>query len=100
MRLSSTTPSIVVEATRTNLVGNVRRTNSRRIYGGVSLSAPNKAVHVDTASPEADAVAQALRAVINTVPPLTPVRFECEGRPHRAVALPGAATQDVGVCGL
>jgi len=66
----------------------------------VSLSAPNKAVHDDIASPEADAVAQALRAVINAVPPLTPVRFESEGRPHRAVALPSEETQDVGICEL
>jgi RHS repeat-associated protein len=83
---------------------NERKVNGRvyRLsqYGGVTLSAPPKAIESVESAPEAVQLAPAVRAAVARAPSWQPVSFHHNGQTYRAVALPGNDTQGLGAAEL
>lgn len=104
--VTRTTPSIVVQSTgrgRNEVVEwnspLPERVSVARVYGGVSLSPSDDAVHA-VVSPEAEELAPAVRKAVASAPSLVPVEVALGEKHFQAVALPGSDTRALGACRL
>jgi RHS repeat-associated protein len=98
------TPSIVVEATKTETkrvregssIRMLKSAQKQRIYGGVNLAPADKDIHVTKRDPEAEQLAPVVSKQIASLPMLASFTFENNGKQIQAVALPGDNTLDLG----
>ncbi|MBN1351906.1 hypothetical protein JXJ21_21040 [candidate division KSB1 bacterium] len=106
--LASTTPAMVLEASKTettrvvqgNAIKWIESRQKQRIYGGVTLSADEENIHTIVKAPAADDLISKLMGAVDTAKVISHTSLENDGEQYQTCALPGDNARDVSACQL